>query len=135
MTTIYKYRRVTTEGPNGTTLYFKNADEGDRALELAEVDGWHYVSVPEAAQLPEQPTEIEWQAVTLDAALKAAIMANSRAVQLINQGVVDQIRALYSVDDELKLLRTAPSAEFEAYNAHAEACRAWGREQKAALGL
>ena len=37
--------------------------------------------------------------------------------------------------NEIKLLRTAPSAEFEAYNAHAEACRAWGREQKAALGL
>ena len=135
MNTIYKYRRVTTEGPNGTTLYFKNADEGDRALELAEVDGWHYVSVPDTAQLPAQSTEIEWQAVTLDAALKASIQASSRAVQLINQGVVDQIRALYSVDDELKLLRTAPSAEFEAYNAHAEGCRAWGREQKAALGL
>ena len=135
MNTIYKYRRVTTEGPNGTTLYFKNADEGDRALELAEVNGWHYVSVPEATQLPEQPPEIEWQAVTLDAALKADIMANSRAVQLINQGVVDQIRAMYSVDDELKLLRTAPSAEFEAYNAHAEGCRAWGRAEKLKLGL
>lgn len=135
MSTIYKYRRITTEGPDGTTLYFKNADEGDRALELAEVDGWHYVSVPDTAQLPAQPTEIEWQAVTLDAALKASIQASSRAVQLINQGVVDQIRALYSVDDELKLLRTAPSAEFEAYNAHAEGCRTWGREQKAALGL
>lgn len=132
---IYKYKRITTEGPNGTTLYFKNADEGDRALELAEVDGWYYVSVPATAQLPEQPAEIEWQAVTLDAGLKASITANSRAVQLINQGVVDQIRAMYSVDDELKLLRTAPSAEFEAYNEHAEACRAWGREQKAALGL
>lgn len=135
MSSIYKYRRITTEGPNGTTLYFKNADEGDRALELAEVAGWYYVSVPDTTQLPEQPTEIEWQAVTLDAETKAAIMASSRAVQLINQSVVDQIRALYSVDDELKLLRTAPSAEFEAYNAHAEACRAWGREQKAALGL
>lgn len=135
MSTIYKYRRITTEGPDGTTLYFKNADEGDRALELAEVDGWHYVSVPDTAQLPAQSTEIEWQAVTLDAALKASIQASSRAVQLINQGVVDQIRALYSVDDELKLLRTAPSAEFEAYNAYAEDCRAWGREQKAALGL
>ena len=135
MSSIYKYRRITTEGPNGTTLYFKNADEGDRALELAEVAGWHYVSVPDTAQLPEQPAEIEWQAVTLDAETKAAIMATSRAVQLINQGVVDQIRALYSVDDELKLLRTAPSAEFEAYNAHAEDCRAWGREQKQNLGL
>jgi tRNA A37 N6-isopentenylltransferase MiaA len=135
MSSIYKYRRITTEGPNGTTLYFKNADEGDRALELAEVAGWHYVSVPETAQLPAQPTEIEWQAVTLDAENKASIMASSRAVQLINQGVVDQIRALYSVDDELKLLRTAPSAEFEAYNAHAEDCRAWGRAEKAKLGL
>ncbi|WP_396189833.1 hypothetical protein [Flavobacterium sp.] len=135
MSSIYKYRRITTEGPNGTTLYFKNADEGDRALELAEVAGWHYVSVQDTAQLPEQPAEIEWQAVTLDAETKAAIMATSRAVQLINQGVVDQIRALYSVDDELKLLRTAPSAEFEAYNAHAEDCRAWGRAEKAKLGL
>lgn len=135
MSSIYKYRRITTEGPNGTTLYFKNADEGDRALELAEVAGWHYVSVPYTAQLPAQPAEIEWQAVTLDAETKATIMANSRAVQLINQGVVDQIRALYSVDDELKLLRTAPSAEFEAYNAHAEDCRAWGRAEKAKLGL
>jgi len=135
MPQIYKYRRITTEGPDGTTLYFKNADEGDRALELAEVEGWYYVSVPATAQLPEQPIEIEWQPVTLDAALKASIMANSRAVQLINQGVVDQIRALYSVDDELKLLRTAPSAEFEAYNAHAEDCRSWGRAEKQNLGL
>lgn len=135
MSSIYKYRRITTEGPNGTTLYFKNADEGDRALELAEVAGWFYVSVPDNAKLPEQPAEIEWQAVTLDAETKASIMANSRAVQLINQGVVDQIRALYSVDDELKLLRTAPSAEFEAYNAHAEDCRSWGRAEKAKLGL
>lgn len=135
MSTIYKYRRVTTEGPDGTTLYFKNADDGDRALELAEVDGWHYVSVPDTAQIPAQPAEIEWQAVTLDAGLKASIQANSRAVQLINQGVVDQIRALYSVDDELKLLRTAPGPEFELYNEHAEDCRAWGRQQKALIGL
>ena len=135
MSSIYKYRRITTDGPNGTTLYFKNADEGDRALELAEVAGWFYVSVPDTAQLPEQPTEIEWQAVTLDAETKAAIMASSRAVQLINQSVVDQIRALYSVDDELKLLRTSPSAEFDAYNAHAEDCRAWGRAEKLKLGL
>jgi hypothetical protein len=135
MSSIYKYRRITTDGPNGSTLYFKNADEGDRALELAEVAGWFYVSVPDTAQLPEQPTEIEWQSVTLDAETKATIMASSRAVQLINQSVVDQIRALYSVDDELKLLRTAPSAEFEAYNAHAEDCRAWGRAEKSKLGL
>lgn len=53
----------------------------------------------------------------------------------INQRVRDMIREQYSIEDEIKLLRTAPSPEFELWNAHAEACRAWGREQKAALGL
>jgi hypothetical protein len=37
--------------------------------------------------------------------------------------------------DEIKLLRTAPSPEMQAYDAYAEECRAWGRAQKAALGL
>lgn len=135
MTAIYKYQRITTPGPDGATVYFRNAEDAPRALELGELEGWHYVSVPEAAALPEQPTEIDWQRVTLDAELRARLMATSRTVQLINAEVVARIRALYSVDDELKLLRTAPSAEFELYNAYAEDCRAWGREQKAALGF
>ncbi len=135
MNTIFKYRRIITDGPNGTTLYFQNSENEYRAIELAEIDGWHYVSVPALAQMPDQAVEIEWQPVTLNANLKLLIGANSRAVQLINQNVVDQIRSIYSVDEELKLLRTAPSAEFDLYNMYVENCRSLGKDQKLALGL
>lgn len=105
--------------------------------ELATVDGITYCSVPDGVALPEQPTEIvaNIQAVTLDPALTQKIKAASPLVRLINATVAKKIAEQYSTADEIKLLRTAPSAEYEAYNAHAEACRAWGREQKAALGL
>lgn len=51
----------------------------------------------------------------------------------INQRVREMIREQYSIEDEIKLLRTAPSPEFELWNAHVEDCRAWGREQKALI--
>lgn len=54
-------------------------------------------------------------------------------IERINQAVRDKIRAVYSVEDEIQLLRTAPSPEFEVYNAYVEDCLAWGRQQKAAL--
>lgn len=105
--------------------------------ELATIDGVTYVAVPDGIELPEQAAQIaeSIEEVELTAPLRDEIAAQSTHVALIRERVVAMIRALYSVDDELKLLRTAPSAEFEAYNAHAEACRAWGREQRAALGL
>jgi hypothetical protein len=33
------------------------------------------------------------------------------------------------------MLRIAPSHETDAWNAHVEACRAWGRAERAKLGL
>jgi hypothetical protein len=56
-------------------------------------------------------------------------------VRLINQRVQDAIAQRYSIADEIKLMRTAPSAEMTAYNAYAEDCRAWGRAEKSKLGL
>lgn len=56
-------------------------------------------------------------------------------VDEINQRVCEMIAEQYSFTDEIKLLRTAPSHEFDVYNEHAEACRQWGREQKALLGI
>lgn len=135
MVSLFKYRRVTTPGPDGSTIYFANSKNEIKAVEIAEIDGWYYVSVPDGADLPIQPESIEWQVVELNAELRAQIMASSRPVYLINQTVVEKIRAAYSIDDELKLLRTAPSAEFELYSAYVEDCRAWGREQKSMLGL
>lgn len=104
------------------------------------MDGTTYVSLPDGAALPQdQPAEIaasiEVLASPLDAALREAIRLASPHVQLIDQRVVGQIRTRYSMDDEIKLLRIAPSPETSAWNAYVEDCRAWGRAQKAALGL
>tara|TARA_R110001583_G_scaffold34551_1_gene115848 strand:- start:632 stop:898 length:267 start_codon:yes stop_codon:yes gene_type:complete len=87
--------------------------------------------------LPEQPAEIavSVQTVTLTDELRQAISSASPHVALIRQRVRDRVAEAYSLHDEIKLLRTAPSAEFEVYNAHAETCRDWGRAQKAELGL
>jgi len=63
------------------------------------------------------------------------IKAVSPHVQLINSRVIDMIRERYSINDEIKMLRIGPSDETSAYNDYAEAARAWGRAEKAKLGL
>ena len=146
MTVIYKYQRLITPGPDGTTLYFRNADDEPRAIELGELDGWHYVSVPPDAALPEQPEEIGWQPVTVDAETRLRLMAVSRPLQLIAQAIVERIRERYPLDEELYLNRIATGvanglyayrdgeeAEVIAFGVWAEECREWGRVQRAAL--
>lgn len=106
--------------------------------EVATVDGITYVSLPDGAELPaDQPAEIvaSIQPVKPGAVLLAAIADASPQVRVIRQVVAAMIAERYSIGDEIKLLRTAPSPEFEVYNAYAEECRAWGRERKAVLGL
>ena len=103
--------------------------------ELATVDGITYVAIPDGATLPDQPQEITVSIVTLTPELKAQISANSPSAQLINQLVVKKIAEKYSINDEVKLIRTQPSAQFDEYNAYVEWCRTWGREQKIAIGL
>ena len=66
--------------------------------------------------------------------------ARQAQIDEINRKVVEYIRAKYSVDDEFKFLRIelfsfVPDPEASAYNAYVEECRAWGREQRALLGL
>jgi hypothetical protein len=111
----------------------------DGATELATLaDGTTYVCLPDGATLPDvQPTEIiaSINLVTLTDALRAEIKAASPHVRLINQRVVERVRARYSMEDEIKMIRLAPSPESTIYNDYVEACREWGREQKAALGL
>lgn len=109
----------------------------ETCTELATVDGVTYVHVPDDYELPVQPAEISEsvQPVTLTPELRDAIKAASPHVWLINKRVRDKIAEVYPLHEEIKLLRTAPSAEFEAYNEYAEECRAWGRDQKSLLGL
>jgi len=129
---IYQYQQVTDQ----YTTHRINAPEG--STELATVEGVTYVHVPDGVDLPaEQPAEIaaSIQPVTVDAVLREKISTASPHVQLIRSRVAAKIAEQYSIGDEIKLLRTAPSAEFELYNAYVEDCRARGRAQRAALGL
>lgn len=103
--------------------------------ELCTLGGLTYVSVPDGVVLPIQPPELTIEAVVLTDALREQIKAASPHVQLINRRVAEKIAEKYSMVDEIRLLRTLPSADFDVYNAHAEACRAQGRAEKALLGL
>ena len=147
MAEIYKYRKIIGQY---TTFCLVEPDynllerddpamEGVRITELCTLDGWTYASVPDAISLPEQPAVIADTLTPVDVSeqpeLKAAIIAASPNCQSIRGRVVDKIRALYSIDDEFKMIRLAPSEESAAYNDHVEACRAWGREERAKLGL
>lgn len=138
MPSIVSYRRFTDALITRDLRAPQGESHAHLGTELCTLDGVTYVSLPDGATLPaDQPAEIvdSIQAVTLTEPLRAAIKAASPHVRLINQRVIERIRERYSVDDELKLLRLAPSEESAAYNAYAEACRAWGRELKAQLGL
>ncbi len=103
--------------------------------ELATINGVTYVHVPDEATLPDQPIEIDVAPATLTDSLKDAIKAASPHIRLINTRIVEMIRLLYSMEDEIKMLRLAPSDESTAYNDYAEECRAWGRGEKAKFGL
>lgn len=131
---IFKYQRVVFTGPNGATLYFQNSQD-NLAVELAEVDGWRYVFVPDGTVLPDQSPEIQFQLVVPTDELRKKIKSASRACQLINDEVRKRIEQRYSIGDEIKLIRNGPSADFEEYNSYAESCRSWGREQKEKIGL
>lgn len=104
-------------------------------LELATIDGTTYVYLPDGTIIPEQAPEITLTEVILTDALRASICAASPHVELISSRVVDMIRLRYTINDEIKMLRIAPSDESTQYNSYVEECRAWGREQRALIGL
>jgi len=105
--------------------------------ELATIDGTTYVYVPDGVAPPKQPSEIAPQPVTLTPALTTAIRAASPHVRLINQRVVARIREKYDLNDELKMLRLGAlaGADYDDYKIWCEACRTWGREERAKIGL
>lgn len=147
-TEIYQYRRVTTPGPNGTTLYYRNSDDDTKATELCEIDGWWFVSVPEGAVMPDQWPEIEWQLATVTPERREQIKAQARPVQLISQRMIETIRAQYSIDDEMFFARIGVGAatgmyvptademtEMQTFGTFVEGVREWGRAERAKLGL
>lgn len=135
MNVIYSYQKF-IDSQRTVDLRFPEDENHQRiGQEIANINGTTYVSIPADATLPTQPVEINVVVVDVTPALKNELRAACPQVQWINDQVRLKIEAAYSVSDEIKLIRTAPSPEFEAYNEFAEDCRAWGREQKAKLGL
>lgn len=138
MSSIVAYQKHITTEITRELLRPVDAEHHHLGTELATIDGTTYVSLPDGAVLPkDQPAEIKKsiKTVTLTDELRSQIKAASPHVRLINAQVSEQIRERYSITDELKMLRLAPSMESSAYNDYAEACRAWGRGKKADLGL
>lgn len=131
MPSIISYRKASDDW----TVYELEAPDG--ATELCTLDDVTYVSLPDGVTLGTQPTQIadSVQAVTLDDALRDQLRDASPHIALIRRRVRDKIAERYQTSDEIKMLRTMPSADFDAYNAYVQSCQAWGDAQKALLGL
>lgn len=141
MPKLYAYTKIVDQITTHS-LRLPDALQGvQTGQELATlVDGRTVVALFAGHELPtNQPAaiaaSIELLPSPLPADLLAAIKLVSPQVRLINQRVQAAVAERYSLADEIKLLRTPPSAEMESYNAYVEDCRAWGRAEKAKLGL
>jgi hypothetical protein len=137
MAKIYKYQKVIDAITTHclTEPDYNLLDTEDCVTELCVIGDDTYVSVPDELTLPPQPEEITVEEIELTDELTESIKAASPHVALINERVVSLIREAYSVNEEIKMLRLAPSSETAAYNDYVEECRAWGRAEKAKLGL
>ncbi len=141
MTTLYAYTKI-VDSVTTHTLRMPEAQQGEQSgQEIAILpDGRTVVALFDGHTLPaDQPAAIAASIETLPNPLpddlRDAIKTASPHVRLINQRVQDAIAQRYTLADEIKLLRTAPSPEIDTYHAYAEECRAWGRTEKAKLGL
>lgn len=132
---IYRYIKKITEGPNGT-VYSHYSGEDNALTELATLsDGYTYLALAPQAELPQQPDYVELVEVELTDTQREELSVLSPALTIISSRVVEKIRQRYSVDEEIKCLRLAPSEQTDAWNAYVEQCRQWGRDEKAKLGF
>ena len=120
----YKYRKIINEV---TTLCLVEPDYEllklkERVQVIGELNGFTYVEVPDSITLPsDQPVLL--------------IEANLETDKIDFQ-TVEKIRARYSVNDEIKMLRLGLATdEAKAWNTYAEACRAEGAAAKKILIL
>jgi cellulose biosynthesis protein BcsQ len=137
MASIYRYQKIIDEITTHCLLEpdYNLLDAEERIVELCELDGYTYISVPDGIKLPIQPENISVESVKLTVDLADAIKKISPHIALINERVVNMIREKYSVNDEIKMLRIGPSDETATYNMYTEECRAWGRSEKLKLGF
>ena len=137
--TTYQLQLPDSQGP----------DDSIHCTELATLpDGYTYVSVPDGVVLPAQPEQITVEPVALTSELREALKAASAHCALIAQRIEEKIRARYTLSDEQYFARIASGAALGiyalepgehdalvAFGEHVEACRQWGRSERARLGL
>jgi hypothetical protein len=154
MTSLIAYRRV-IDSVTTHSLRLPDAPQGAQAAqELATLaDGRTVVALFDGFTLPtNQPAQIaasiEVLPTPLPDLLREQIKAASPMVRLIGQRMIDQIRASYTIDDEMYFARigvgaatglyTPTSDEMQAltvFGEFVEGMRQWGRDERAKLGL
>ena len=114
----YKYKKIVTDITTYTLVEpdYELLKLKERVQVIGELDGFTYVEVPDSVTLPSN------QPVLL-------IEANLESDKIDYQ-TVEKIRARYSVNDEIKMLRVGASKEVDAWKTHVEVCRAEGAALK-----
>ncbi len=123
-------------------------DSENQCTELCTIDGITYISVPESVTLPDQPAELTITETTITPELREQIKAASPHCALIAERMEARIRSKYSLSDEQYFARIGVGAalgvytfepgeqdELLAFGAYVEACRQWGCDERAKLGL
>lgn len=146
----FSYTKINKPGPNGTTItaLLPETDGQRIGNELATLNNVTYLSLPDDAQLPEQPSEITLAPMVLTDALRAELKLINPACRLIDQQIRAKIRERYDAEDEMYLTRISVGAlmgayvfqpgEQEAvteYGAYVEGVRSWARIERAKVGL
>lgn len=140
MAKIYRFIPYTEVGEGYSSTHTARIpyDEENRTpmgVEKFHVIGdYTYFILFDGVELGEQSDKITIEEVVLTQEIKDELN-NSLYIKNIDAEVRAKIAQKYSIYDELKLIRTAPSAEFELYNTYVEGCRDWGRNEKAKFGL
>ena len=152
MPSLIAYLRASSEN-TVHSLKLPDAPEGEQSgRELCTLpDGRTIVALFDGYTLPDdQPAEIADSIETLTPTneLRERIIRASPVLQRIYADTEQKIRDVYSVSDEAKWARIGvgvalgaytfgqgEQAELMAFGAHCEACRQWGRDERAKLGL
>ena len=142
---IARYQKITNEY---TTFSISSSSQSENILELCDIDGYTYISVPDESSLI-IPTEIKtYEKVVLTEKIIEDIRENSSYCKLIDERVIKIIRDKYTLDDELYLARISCGVLLGTYTllnhetnllrdfqVLVEGAREWGRQERIKIGL
>lgn len=142
---IARYQKITNEY---TTFNISSSSQSENILELCDIDGYTYISVPDESSLIIPNEILTYEKVTLSEKIIEDIRKYSSYCKLLDERVIKQIRDKYTLDDELYLARISCGVLLGNYTllGHetnllsdfqvvVEAAREWGRLERIKIGL